>query len=202
MTDTAVRDFLVPDLCEGLEDATITEWQVAVGDEVVLNQVLCTVETNKAQVELPSPYAGRIVELGGSDGQTLAVGAVLVRVATDAAAPRQAVLVGYGTDAGMDASRRPPSSRPRAKPPVRKLASDLDVDLVGVAPGSGPDGIVTRDDVLEAAEASDVNDVAVREGETDAPGKHIPLGVAMKIVGHEEAAAQQIFTQNFTLRWS
>ena len=74
MTDTAVRDFLVPDLGEGLEDATITEWQVAVGDEVELNQVLCTVETNKAEVELPSPYAGRIVELGGDEGQTLAGG--------------------------------------------------------------------------------------------------------------------------------
>jgi pyruvate dehydrogenase E2 component (dihydrolipoamide acetyltransferase) len=73
------------------------------------------------------------------------------------------VLVGYGTDAGMDASRRPPSSsRPRAKPPVRKLASDLDVDLASVAPGSGPDGIVTRDDVLVAAEASGVEDIAVR----------------------------------------
>jgi pyruvate dehydrogenase E2 component (dihydrolipoamide acetyltransferase) len=164
MSDTVVRDFLVPDLGEGLEDATVTGWQVAVGDEVALNQVLCTVETNKAQVELPSPHAGRIVELGGVEGETLPVGAVLVRIATtDAAAPRQAVLVGYGTDAGMDASRRPPPPlRPRAKPPVRKLASDLDVDLAGVAPGSGPDGIVTRDDVLAAAGASSADDVEVR----------------------------------------
>ena len=58
-----LRDFLVPDLGEGLEDATITSWSVAVGDDVELNQTLCTVETNKAEVEIPSPYAGRIVEL-------------------------------------------------------------------------------------------------------------------------------------------
>jgi pyruvate dehydrogenase E2 component (dihydrolipoamide acetyltransferase) len=162
MTDTAVRDFLVPDLGEGLEDATITQWQVAVGDEVELNQVLCTVETNKAEVELPSPYAGRIVELGGVDGQTLAVGAVLVRIETEAAAPRHSVLVGYGTDAGMDDSRRPPPSvRPRAKPPVRKLAADLDVDMATVAPGSGPDGIVTRDDVLAATDAPGTREVSV-----------------------------------------
>jgi 2-oxoisovalerate dehydrogenase E2 component (dihydrolipoyl transacylase) len=152
---TEVRDFLVPDLGEGLEDATITGWQVAVGDEVALNQVLCTVETNKAEVEIPSPYAGRVVELGGDEGQTLPVGATLVRIETDAAAtptPRQPVLVGYGTDAGMDVTRRPPAtSRPRAKPPVRKLASELDVDMATVAPGSGPDGIVTRADVLAAA---------------------------------------------------
>jgi 2-oxoisovalerate dehydrogenase E2 component (dihydrolipoyl transacylase) len=158
-----VRDFLVPDLGEGLEDATITGWSVAVGDDVELNQTLCTVETNKAEVEIPSPYAGRIVELGGADGETLAVGAVLVRIATDATAAvstnggkstRRPVLVGYGADDEMDTSRRAPNEdgrRPRAKPPVRKLATDLHVDLASLAPGSGQDGIVTRDDVLAAA---------------------------------------------------
>ena len=79
-----MRDFLVPDLGEGLEDATITSWSVAVGDIVELNQTLCTVETNKAEVEIPSPYAGRIAELGGGEGETLNVGAVLVRIATGA----------------------------------------------------------------------------------------------------------------------
>ncbi|AMO62458.1 pyruvate/2-oxoglutarate dehydrogenase complex, dihydrolipoamide acyltransferase component [Mycolicibacterium phlei] len=160
------REFLVPDLGEGLEDATITGWSVAVGDEVELNQTLCTVETNKAQVEIPSPFAGRILELGGREGDTLPVGAVLVRIETDVAAPepepapgnRRAVLVGYGADDAMDSSRRTGAAprhrarghRARAKPPVRKLAADLDVDLGAVA-GSGPDGIVTRDDVLAAA---------------------------------------------------
>nr|MDT0527124.1 biotin/lipoyl-containing protein [Streptomyces sp. DSM 41633] len=78
------RDFLVPDLGEGLEDATITSWSVAVGDTVELNQTLCTVETNKAEVEIPSPFAGQVLELGGAAGDTLTVGALLVRIdATD-----------------------------------------------------------------------------------------------------------------------
>jgi pyruvate dehydrogenase E2 component (dihydrolipoamide acetyltransferase) len=163
MTGQTVRDFLVPDLGEGLEDATVTGWSVAVGDDVALNQTLCTVETNKAEVEIPSPFAGRIVELGGVEGETLAVGAVLVRIATDAPAratqtddrpKRRPVLVGYGTDDDMDTSRRAPlpdGARPRAKPPVRKLAADLHVDLAALTPGSGQDGIVTRDDVLSVA---------------------------------------------------
>ena len=150
---SAVKEFLVPDLGEGLEDATITGWNVAVGDEVELNQTLCTVETNKAEVEIPSPYAGRIVELGGAEGETLTVGSVLVRIATsvvetepDAPPPssngavRQPVLVGYGADDDMDNSRRGRvGERPRAKPPVRKLAAELNVDLSRVT-GSGPDG--------------------------------------------------------------
>jgi 2-oxoisovalerate dehydrogenase E2 component (dihydrolipoyl transacylase) len=157
---SAVKEFLVPDLGEGLEDATITGWQVAVGDDVELNQTLCTVETNKAEVEIPSPYAGRIVELGGAEGQTLAVGSVLVRIATDAPTPaasengspkRKPVLVGYGADDEMDTSRRGSAGeRPRAKPPVRKLAAELNVDLSRVT-GSGPDGVITREDVLAAA---------------------------------------------------
>ncbi|MBW8712361.1 MAG: 2-oxo acid dehydrogenase subunit E2, partial [Mycobacterium sp.] len=149
---SAVKEFLVPDLGEGLEDATITGWSVAVGDDVELNQTLCTVETNKAEVEIPSPFAGRIVDLGGDEGETLTVGSVLVRIATAAAetagragnsaeepvAPppsangmaRKPVLVGYGADDAMDTSRRASvAERPRAKPPVRKLAAELNVDL-------------------------------------------------------------------------
>ncbi len=166
MSPHDVRDFLVPDLGEGLEDATITSWCVAVGDDVALNQTLCTVETNKAEVEIPSPFAGQVVELGGEEGETLAVGAVLVRIGADTSAPaaqngkgsRKPVLVGYGADDDMDTSRRAPAAdgtRPRAKPPVRKLAADLHVDLAALAPGSGPDGVVTREDVLGAAGATD-----------------------------------------------
>lgn len=152
-----VRDFLVPDLGEGLEDATITSWSVAVGDTVELNQTLCTVETNKAEVEIPSPFAGRITELGGGEGETLNVGAVLVRIETDTPTvvetKRKPVLVGYGADDEMDETRRTPpstSTRPRAKPPARKLASELNVDLNALV-GSGADGVITREDVLASA---------------------------------------------------
>lgn len=144
-----MSDFLVPDLGEGLLDATITSWAVSVGDVVELNQTLCTVETNKAEVEIPSPYSGRIVALGGAEGETLSVGTLLVRVDTGAPEQRTPVLVGYGTDNGMDRSRRA-----RAAPKVRKLAAELSVDLPSLAPGSGADGIVTRDDV-EAAVSTD-----------------------------------------------
>lgn len=153
---TTMQDFLVPDLGEGLEDATITSWLVEVGDEVALNQTLCTVETNKAEVEIPSPYAGRVAELGGVQGQTLPVGSLLVRIETADATPRKAVLVGYGADDTMDGSRR----RAKAKPPVRKLAAELGVDL-GRVGASGPDGIVTRADVLAAAETAPAQDAMV-----------------------------------------
>ena len=169
MNDEPVKDFLVPDLGEGLEDATITSWNVAVGDDVELNQTLCTVETNKAEVEIPSPYAGRIVELGGGEGDTLNVGSVLVRVATESApaasqnggAPRAkrcwwptAPMTPW-TPAGAPPPAPASPDRPKAKPPVRKLAAELHVDLTDLAPGSGPEGVITREDVLAAAGQSD-----------------------------------------------
>lgn len=158
-----VRDFLVPDLGEGLQDATVSSWSVQVGDLIVLNQTLCTLETAKAEVEIPSPYAGRVAELGGAVGEVLPVGAVLVRIetGTDAAEPdhngRKPVLVGYGADAGFDTTRRlsardrVPGPRPKAKPAVRKLAAELKVDLASLTPG--PDGLISRETVLAAAGA-------------------------------------------------
>ncbi len=166
-----VKPFLVPDLGEGLDEVTVTSWNVAIGDEVMLNQVLCTVETAKAEVEIPSPYAGRVVELGGEPGAVLAVGSPLVRIDVDAGAPSaerpaadgapggergadKPVLVGYGADDTFDTSRRirTGSTRPKAKPAARKLAAELGVDLGDVPPG--PHGVITREGVLAAIEQS------------------------------------------------
>lgn len=129
MPETATpQDFLVPDLGEGLEEATIVSWLVARGDEVALNQPLCTDETAKAEVDVPSPFAGIVLELGGEEGETLSVGSLLARIApqvetpptTDgggATSPRpQATLVGYGHDETIGKSRRP---RHRDEPHVR-----------------------------------------------------------------------------------
>ncbi|OBI52410.1 dihydrolipoamide acetyltransferase family protein [Mycobacterium sp. E787] len=146
-TDHRVEAFRVPDLGEGLEEVTVSCWYVEVGADVELNQVLCSVETAKAEVEIPSPYAGRIVETNGAEGDVLKVGAVLVRIDT---APGQAAaptLVGYGADAGIDASRR--TGRPLAAPPVRKLAKELTVDLASLRRDAGE--LITRADVLAAA---------------------------------------------------
>jgi 2-oxoisovalerate dehydrogenase E2 component (dihydrolipoyl transacylase) len=153
----SVKPFLVPDLGEGLEDATLTSWSVEVGDVVELNQTLCSLETAKAEVEIPSPYAGRVVERCGDVGDVLPVGSVLVRFETEGAEPqgRNPVLVGYGADDAMDTSRRPPGNRPRAAPAVRKLAKDLHVDLAALQPGSGGNGVIRREDVLASTGSSD-----------------------------------------------
>ena len=161
-----VRDFLLPDLGEGLEDAEIVEWHVEIGDRVRLNQPVASVETAKALVEVPSPFAGTVLETFGAAGETLAVGSVLMRIDTSDTPPagpgEPKPLVGYGAEPDERGRRRRtqpgsrPLTRPRplAKPPARKLAKDLGIELSSVGPGSGPEGAITRDDVERAVTGS------------------------------------------------
>ena len=192
MNDRRVKAFRVPDLGEGLEEVTVTQWHVALGDEVELNQPLCTVETAKAEVEIPSPYAGRIVEINGAEGDVVNVGAVLLRIDTaplsgDLPAVETAVptLVGYGADSGIDTSRRP--ARPLAAPPVRKLAKELMVDLNSVQ--RAPGAIITREDVVSAARGKG-NGGDVR------PVQGVRARMAEKMaVSHKEIPAAKVAVQ-------
>jgi len=215
-------EFRLPDVGEGLTDAEIVEWKVAVGETVTINQTLVEIETAKSLVELPSPFAGVVSALLVQAGDTVDVGSPIIRVSssTDVGANSSesastddeargtiadtadtisheasdekpgAVLVGYGIK-GHTASRRrkivpPPmvgvapdsamedvaqktvaavaaplaeaaaspqvgvASTVLAKPPVRKLAKDLGVELSAVV-ATGDSGETTREDVIRHA---------------------------------------------------
>jgi 2-oxoisovalerate dehydrogenase E2 component (dihydrolipoyl transacylase) len=154
----AERVFALPDLGEGLEEGEIVSWLVSEGDEVELNQPLVEVETAKATVEIPSPFAGTIAALHAGPGESVAVGAALVtfEVAGDGVPARTSEPARPSAAAARQEAA--PADRGRAgpvaaTPAVRKLAKDLGVDLVDVA-GSGPGGRVTADDVRGAADGT------------------------------------------------
>jgi len=240
-----LREFKLPDLGEGLTEGEILQWMVAPGDEVKLNQVIVEVETAKAAVEVPSPYAGIVTEIHHAAGSTVDVGAPIITFDTDPSAGpleqpdqqqnppvspvspddgkgealaavdmvplppaddsgpqgaligevgangRTATLVGYGPKS-VTAKRRPRSDAPvgaipvpvppvtppaparvsalqvgqtaalrsgavtvLVKPPVRKMAKELGVDL-SLLRGTGTGGVVTRADVQAAAELPQV----------------------------------------------
>lgn len=103
----AVKQFLLPDLGEGLTEADLIAWKVKVGDEVKLNQVLADVETAKAMVELPSPFEGTVVALQVDENSTVAVGSPLISIEVAGAEPdAPANLVGYGPSESSGTARR------------------------------------------------------------------------------------------------
>ncbi len=240
-----LKQFKLPDVGEGLTEADILRWDVKVGDPVVVNQVLVEVETAKAAVELPSPYAGVVHQIHFDEGVTVDVGQPIITIrvgsgeltggpagssqpppaipetpvgggaedliptpppdggvngaATAGAAAggeRQAVLVGYGVSGERGRRRKrahPSASAPAptaneafnvtpgtaastavvsphravlAKPPVRKLAKTLGVDL-GTVVATGPNGTISRADVEQAVNTPvAATAVPVRDAET------------------------------------
>ena len=147
--------FLLPDLGEGLTEAEIVTWHVQAGDTVAVDQPVVEVETAKAVVEVPVPFAGRVTALHGQPGDVVAVGAPLVTVDTESGN----VLVGYGTSSGHRRRHRPARSPaasngrvPVASPLIRQLARNGGVDLTAIR-GSGRDGLITRADVDAAISA-------------------------------------------------
>jgi pyruvate dehydrogenase E2 component (dihydrolipoamide acetyltransferase) len=152
------RDFKLPDLGEGLTEAEIVKVLVAEGDQVQEDQPVFLVETEKAQVELPSPYGGRVSKVHVRSGQRIKVGAVLLTLDAEARAggaklsPPAPPTRGSATPPGGSppvGSPAPAGAPPAATPATRRLARELGVDLATVK-GSGPGGRITDDDVRGA----------------------------------------------------
>jgi pyruvate dehydrogenase E2 component (dihydrolipoamide acetyltransferase) len=286
----AIREFRLPDPGEGLVEADIVTWRVAVGDTVKVNDILLEIETSKSLVELPSPYAGTVTALLVAEGQTADVGSPIIAIDDGTPASQSAPtvpsaaepaeeddpavtepldglvgdgsegrrvpnLVGYGPRTGTS-KRRPrkgsgseapqqahdqaagtfatdvpvsrrtddrtplgagttppgPSASPLpgpgpaapeplltggailAKPPVRKLAKDLGIDLATLT-GSGPGGVITRDDVTAAATPAPAPTPAPAE---PAPPARSREDVRIPIRGVRKATAEAMVRSAFT----
>ena len=256
-----VKEFKLPDLGEGLTEGEILQWMVQPGDTVKLNQPIVEVETAKAAVEVPSPFAGVVLQLHRAAGEVVDVGAVIISFDTEPGAGpleskpaedmvpapvskvrepgqeegaligevgpngRTATLVGYGpktvtatrrlrTDHPSVAQAPPPEPVPAmaarvsaaaiaqsaaaqtgevtvlAKPPVRKLAKELGVDLATVR-GTGQNGTITRADV-EAASSSAPAAAAYASFEPGTRERRIPVKGVRKVTA--EAMVQSAFT--------
>jgi 2-oxoisovalerate dehydrogenase E2 component (dihydrolipoyl transacylase) len=151
-----MRQFLLPDLGEGLEEAEIVTWHVNEGDRVVVDQPLVSVETDKAVVEVPSPWSGRIARLFGGKGDLIKVGAPLVEFAEGEQGDTGTVVgeLGQGekTVREAEAPAPAPARTLQVLPAVRALARKLDVDL-NLVQATGPGGTITRADVERAAKS-------------------------------------------------
>ncbi|WP_016701737.1 dihydrolipoamide acetyltransferase family protein [Pseudomonas chlororaphis] len=152
-----MKYFKLPDLGEGLQEAEIVEWHVRAGDRVKADQLLVSVETAKALVDIPAPHDGVVAKTYGAPGDILHVGEPLLGYEGEADA---GTVVGRLEGGGASQEDRffvgaAPSTREhmaaRATPAVRQLARQLGVDVNALS-GSAKDGLVTRGDVENAAQ--------------------------------------------------
>lgn len=209
--------YFLPDAGEGLTEAMIVTWRVKAGDTIAVNDIIVEIETAKSIVELPSPYSGVVGELLVQEGETVPVGTPLVEIADGAVAEvaaaqpieedekREPVLVGYGPKSSSAKRQRArklttPSVATTtvttstvttngilAKPPVRKLAKDLGVDLAALAHAGE---VITRSDVEKAAQGAQV---------TSPPSARVPMaGERIEVSGVRKTTADSVSTSAFT----
>lgn len=146
-----MKIFNLPDLGEGLPDAEIHEWQVKEGDTVVADQIMVSMETAKAVVDVPAPYNGVVAKLYGQPGDIIETGAPLISFKSTAAAAASAPAE---TEATSKSSATETDSATdgavKAAPAIRALAKKLNVDLTTITP-SGTNGQISKEDVEQAA---------------------------------------------------
>jgi pyruvate dehydrogenase E2 component (dihydrolipoamide acetyltransferase) len=219
-------EFKLPDLGEGLTEGEIVKWLVKVGDSIDEGQNFVQLETDKAVVDIPSPRKGIVLKLGAAEGETVQVGQVLIVIGEpgekpeapprpkkkpekEEAGPRPSVgVVGELEEAPEEIEEKAPP-RPAAPPAmaraeilavpmVRKLAADMKIDLRTVR-GSGPQGRITKDDVLKAAKEKKVPEKEappkeVKELRKDAYGsvERIPLRGLRKTIAQSMAKSKSI----------
>ena len=190
--------FKLPDLGEGTVESEIGEWFIKVGDQVSEEDIVGTMMTDKAAVELSSPVSGKVVKLAGEPGDIVAVGAPLVVYETEAAEAQPAhappstgpAQAGNGSGGETAAGR----ARVMTSPAVRRMAKEANIDLAAV-PGTGPGGRVTRKDFeafLESISAAPQGrDRADRE-----PRQIAPAGSTkeIKVIGLRRIIAERMST--------
>ncbi|AUV83716.1 branched-chain alpha-keto acid dehydrogenase subunit E2 [Salinigranum rubrum] len=211
-----IEEFRLPDVGEGVAEGELVEWHVEPGDEVVEDQVVAEVETDKALVEVPSPYNGTVAELLAEEGEIVPVGDVIITFevpgedeqAGETAEPEPAAeprpeseaepepepepASETETDAAADAEEHAPDARVFAPPSVRRLARELGVDLATVD-GSGPGGRITEGDVRATAEGA----AEASEDEESAPAA-VSFGGRSATSGGDAGDGQAVETGDAT----
>jgi len=192
-------DFRLPELGEGVYEAEMTRWVVSVGDAVVPGQALLEVLTDKATMEVPSPFSGVIASLAAKPGEALKIGQVVLAY-DEAAQPAAAKTVpaapaAPSRDNGKKLAKEtspavaPLTTAVKAAPSVRQMARERGIDLAGIA-GSGPDGRILIGDLTAPPAAAAV---PAPSSEFGRAGTRVKLqGLRRKIAEHMVQSTRSI----------
>ena len=200
-------EFKLPDLGEGMVESEIGEWFIKVGDQVTEEDLVCTMMTDKAAVELSSPVSGKVIKLAGEPGDIVAVGAAVVVFETDAnvAVADTTPATPPSEPAGGPSGPKKPAvdieeaaplkGRVATSPAVRRRAKEAGIDLHNV-PGTGAGGRITRKD-FEAYVGTAGAPHGRETSTTDrghGPLQHRPETKEIKVIGLRRIIAERMAT--------
>jgi len=195
--------FKLPDLGEGMVESEISEWFIKVGDQVTEEDVVGTMLTDKAAVELSSPVSGKVIKLGGEPGDIVAVGAALVVFDVDGDASADVGAASATADVGAAsaathaaeptepvAAKAAPTGQGRVatSPAVRRRAKETGIDLHDI-PGTGAGGRITRKD-FEAYLTTTVGGASAPTVAAEAA----PTSKEIKVIGLRRIIAERMAT--------
>lgn len=142
----AIEQITMPQLGESVTEGTIEKWLVKPGDEVKKYDTLAEVQTDKVTAELPSSFAGKIIELIANEGDTIAVGEVVCKVEIEGGAAEVKIEASAPAETKNEESASDQSMKKRYSPAVVRMASEHGIDL-NMVEGSGTSGRITRKDI-------------------------------------------------------
>jgi len=182
--------FRLPDLGEGLAEAEIVEWHVKVGDQVRVDQPMVSVETAKAVVEVPAPFAGIVTALRAARGDIVPTGAPLIEFDSGTVVGSMPAMSEeeFAEPLAPRAAPLRDAARARAMPAARVLARSLAIDLATLQ-GSGRAGLITLDDVLRQADLGGAGSTAAARAIASA---HPDDGKVEPLRGVRRAMAQSM----------
>lgn len=211
-----LQKFTLPDLGEGIHEGEILEVRISPGDKVNEGDVILVVETDKAAVEIPSPYTGIVEEVNIQENDVVQVGSVMVVFRVDGKEievqePKQSAgspqpEKTFSPEKGATAGKGPVP----ASPATRKLARELGVDLKEI-PGTGPAGLVTADDVRSFAQGKSTESTVQESADGDREKGRAPSSKPVQLPdfsywGDVETvplqATRRAIARKMTLSWS
>jgi pyruvate dehydrogenase E2 component (dihydrolipoamide acetyltransferase) len=182
-------EFKLPDLGEGLTEGEIARWLVEEGQEIVEDEPLVEIATDKTTVEIPSPAGGEVSRILVAEGEVVPVGTVLVVIGGDGSGHVPVPGTGTRPNETSAPKRAAGEAKVRATPLVRKVAQELGVDLATVT-GTGPQGRITEEDVRAIGPSGHV---PVPGTGTSPEGTRVPLrGVRRQMFEHLTRAHREI----------
>ncbi len=196
-------DFKLPDVGEGVVEGEIVKWLVKEGDFVKADQLLVEVLTDKATIQIPSPAEGKVLKLMAREGSIVKVGESLIIIGDPGENPPQTLVPPPTSATAVPPEKVSPreteaektgakSDQILAPPAIRKLARDMNIDLAQVK-GSGPEGRITREDVLAASKGAPQSAVAVAatiSKPSAGPEERIPLHGIRRIIAEKMAKSR------------